>query len=96
MARTAKITLDGMEFVIRAFNIGELEKINQAGNDAWVVLRMALLRAEPKVPDPNALEPTPDELKEAFATIMTLAGLQKPEASPQQEPPQAPPAAAVH
>lgn len=96
MARTAKIVLDGTEYVIRAFNIGELEKINQGGNDAWVVLKTALMRAEPKVVDPNAIEPTPAELQVAFETIMTLAGLQKPEASPQQEPPPAPPAAAVH
>ena len=95
MARTAFIVLDGVKYEIRAFNIGELEKIQQAGNDAWTVLKTALLRAEPKVTDPSLIEPTPAELKEAFEVIMTLAGLQKPDESPPvTEPTEAP--AAVH
>jgi hypothetical protein len=82
MARTAKITLDGVDYTIRAFNIGELEIIQRAGSDAWTVLKTALGRADPKVDHPDLIEPTPEELKVAFETIMTLAGLQKPDASP--------------
>lgn len=82
MPRTATITLDGVEYTIRAFNIGQLEAIAAAGNNAWTVLRTALERADPKVVDPNLIEPTPPELEAAFKTIMKLAGLKEPEASP--------------
>jgi len=83
MARTATIKLDDVEYVIRAFNIGELETIQRAGNDAWTVLKTALRRADPKVEQPDLIEPTPAELEAAFNTIMVLAGLQKPDPSPQ-------------
>lgn len=83
MSRTATITLDGTSYEIRPFNIGELEAIQRAGSDAWVVLKTALKRAVPKVENADLIEPTPTELTEAFSTIMTLAGLQKPDASPQ-------------
>lgn len=84
MARTATITLDGANYVIRAFNIGELEAIGKAGNDAWIVLKTALKRAEPKVENADLIEPTPDELLVAFRIIMELAGMQKPDAPPPQ------------
>ena len=82
MARTAQITLDGVDYLIKAFNIGELETIQRAGSDAWVVLKTALKRAEPKVENADLIEPTPAELEAAFNTIMVLAGLQKPDQSP--------------
>lgn len=94
MARTAQIILDGATYTIRAFNIGELETIGKAGNDAWVVLKTALKRADPKVENADLIEPTPAELTAAFSTIMQLAGLQKPDASPPQG--TEAPAAAVH
>ncbi len=84
MARTAKIVLDGKDYEVHAFNIGELERITLQGNNAWLVLRIALERAEPKVSDPNMLEPTPDEVRQAFAILMKLAGLEQTAANPPQ------------
>jgi hypothetical protein len=79
MARTAEIVLDGQTYTIRAFNIGELEIIQKANNDVWIVLRTALRRAEPKVANVDELEPTSDELTAAFRTIMELAGFKAPD-----------------
>lgn len=83
MPRTTEITLDGATYVIRAFNIGELEEIAEAGNSAWKVLKVALRRAQPPVADPNIIEPTPAELTQAFGAIMKLAGLEDVKAGPQ-------------
>lgn len=75
MGRTTTITLDGITYTVRAFNIGELERIQTAQANAWSVLKIALERADPKIEDPNVIEPTPSELEDAFKKILDLAGL---------------------
>jgi len=83
-ARTATITLDGTPYTVHAFNIGELERITQSGNNAWAVLRIAMERADPKPINVETIAPTLDEVKTAFEVLLTLAGLQKPEGNPLQ------------
>jgi hypothetical protein len=84
MAKTAKIMLGGTEYLIHAFNIGELEEISLLfkgdadASAAFNVLRMALRRAEPKVDDANAIElDSIDEVNAASVIILELAGLKK-------------------
>ena len=81
MARTAKITLDGAEYVVHALNIDQLERASEAFNApstsvAFKVLRIAMERAEPK---PNgsleSIEPTFEEINEAFRVIAELSGI---------------------
>lgn len=90
--RTAKITLDGDEFTIHAFKIGELEQLTEIFNSnasgtsmSLMVLRLALLRAEPPVHDFDNMEPTLDEISAASKAVLELAGLKASE-NPQQPP----------
>ena len=77
MARTAEIILDGKMFVVRAFNIDQLERAmtSQKGFD---VLRIALERSEPPIEraDVEQLEPTLDEIRPALEAVMRLSGLE--------------------
>ncbi len=89
--RTAKITLDGEEFVIHAFKIGELEQLTEIFSSkasgtsmSLMVLRLALLRAEPPVTDFDNMEPTLDEIAAASKAVLELAGL-KAAVNPQPE-----------
>lgn len=93
--KTAKITLGGTEYTVHAFNIGELERVGDAINEAkdsggnlrasFAILRIALERAEPPVPNMNAIEPdSMDEVVTAAGVIMEIAGLKKAAADPQQ------------
>src|SRR5258706_16026924 len=79
--RTAKITLDGDEFTIHAFKIGELEQLTEIFSSkasgtsmSLMVLRLALLRAEPPVTDFDNMEPTLDEIAAASKAVLELAG----------------------
>src|SRR5882672_2617566 len=91
--RTATITLDGESYTVHAFNIDELEQLAgiisddnvQASARAFLILKLALLRAEPKVADVGSLEATLDEVMEAAKAITDLAGL-KAAANPQPTP----------
>lgn len=84
MATTARITLDGKEYTLRAFNIGELEEVADLVQSEkphklpFAILRVAMRRAEPRVEDVNALEITAAELNKAIETIQGLAGLTVP------------------
>jgi hypothetical protein len=87
--RTATITLDGDEYKIHAFKVGELEQLTEIFNSeasgtskSLMVLRLALLRAEPPVHDFDNMEPTLDEVSTASMAILELAGL-KAAANPQ-------------
>lgn len=83
--RTAKITLGGEDYTIRAFNIGQLERVtdiiasaNAAGKQGRItfdILRMALETAEPRIEDVNDLSPTMEEVTEAGRLILELAGI---------------------
>jgi len=92
--RTAKITLGGETYTVHAFNIDELEQLAgilsddnvQAASRSFMILKLALLRAEPPVGDVGSIEPdTLDEVIEAARVIMELAGL-KAAANPQPTP----------
>ena len=101
MAKTAKINLGGQEYTVHAFNIGELEQVAsiisneviQASSRSFAILKLALLRAEPKVSDVDAIEPESlNEVIEASKTVMGLAGLaDKATANPPEEVPAASP-----
>jgi len=81
MARTAVISLDGKEYTIHAFNIGELEEAtvafeNERARVPYKVLRIALRRAEPQLNGSlEDIEPKAGEVLEAFRTIVELSGM---------------------
>ena len=90
MARTAKITLADTEYTVHAFNIGELERVTDivsAGGAApgkvpFAILRIALVRAEPKIEDVDGIEASPEEIATAMAEVLKLAGLREPVKNP--------------
>lgn len=81
--RTCVVTLDDIDFTIPALNMEQLERASIAAGTktqteaGFAVLRIALERAEPKVVDPENFSPTPDQIKAAMDSIMTLSGLVK-------------------
>ncbi len=81
MARTTNITLDGVMYTVRAFNIDQIERAVSAFDSKTkatvplAVLRIAMERAEPQVALAD-LEPKMEEITAAFQTIMELAGIQ--------------------
>lgn len=80
MPKTTQITLDGVEYTVPRFNIGQLERVAEAGNNAWAVLRIAMERANPPpIGGIVNLEPTMDEVTAAFKDLLELAGLKQPE-----------------
>lgn len=93
MARTAAIILDGVSYVVPAFNIGQLEIVSEIFDGPiktkipYKILRLALDRADPK---PNGgleqIEPTFDEINKAFEVIAELSGIPVRKASDPQEP----------
>ncbi len=90
--RTATITLDGDEYTIHAFKIGELEQLTEIFSSkasgtsmSLMVLRLALLRAEPPVTDFDNMEPTLDEIAAASKAVLELAGVKASE-NPQHPP----------
>jgi len=90
MSKTSKIQLNGDEYTIHRFTIGELERVTEAFQGPahkvpFILLKIALERAEPKVADPSALEISADELRKANETIVELAGLAVPAANPPAE-----------
>ncbi len=81
MARTAKITLDGSEYLIHAFNVKELREVggiieNGANliDKGMNIVAVAMRRAEPKV-DFEALEPEMPEVNRATEVILSLSGI---------------------
>lgn len=89
MAKTAKITLGDQEYTVHAFNLGELERISDLMKDAkpgrigFEILRLAMERAEPKPEDVGAIEMTLDEVNDASAKLMELAGVKVKKDPPQ-------------
>lgn len=81
MASTAKITLAGVEYTIRKFNIGELERIAETVEGPrhkvpFTIIGIALERAEPKLTGSvHDIETDTDEIQAAMAVVMDLAGL---------------------
>jgi len=88
MDESAKITLGTVEYTVFPCTVGELRKITkafqgEASEVPYEVLGIALKRAEPNVPDPEALVATLDQVREAVNTYLALGGLAKaPEGPP--------------
>ena len=87
MGKTATITLGGTDYVVHPFNIGELEQVSDLLSGPpqkipFAVLRLALRRAEPSVPNPDSIEASPDEIGAAAKALLVLSGLQQPEGAP--------------
>ena len=75
MTRKATVSLDGREFEIRAFNIGELEQVTEIFDTekpsrvAFKIVRMALKTAVADPAEIDALSPTMDEVQTAFNVL---------------------------
>lgn len=85
--KTAVITLDGKDYTVHKFNMGELREVTRILRDGggggvrqeatFDIVAVALRRAEPKVEDSSSIETTLPELHAALITIMDLAGLER-------------------
>ncbi len=82
MARTAKITLDGKDYEIKAFNLGELEEVTdifQSAKPSSVPFKV-LAKALGKIDVPIvSVDATLDEVTAAFRAIMELSGMKVPD-----------------
>ena len=92
MPRSVKIGIDGIEFEVPALNIDQLQRVARAiqagGSDSgFDVLRIALERATPK-PDLQSLAPDILTMGKQVREILTMSGLQQPDANPPVEPTQ--------
>ncbi len=89
MSKTFTITLDGQEYTMRPFNMGELEEVAELdlprAKMPFALLRLAMKRADPPCPSVDAIEMTPDEFNEAVGKVMVAAGMRKVEAGPSGE-----------
>lgn len=80
MAKTAKITLGGVEYEIHKLNVGELEQVTDILSTVsqslvpFAVLRIAMKRATPAV-DVGSIEADPEEIRDAVTTILSLTGM---------------------
>lgn len=91
MPATATVSLGGTDYVLRRFNIGQLERVTEAISSlapskiSFMIFRIALERAEPKIADIEAIEASPDEIRAAVETMMAISGLKKEESTPAGE-----------
>lgn len=87
MSKSLKVTLDEIEFEIPALNLGQLQEVSEAIQNksqatlGLSILKIALQRAKP-TPNLEDLSPTLAECGTVVEQIMTLSGLQKPDANP--------------
>jgi hypothetical protein len=91
MAKTSAVTLGGTEYQVPQMNIGQLERVTDlfaAGGTriGFGVLRIAMERATPPVPDASAIEATTEEISAAVKDILTMSGLQPKEPAPGEAP----------
>lgn len=82
MSRDVKIVMDGHEYMVRPFTLGQLERLTDLGEHmsavkaGFAVVRMAMSEnATPPVEKPDDLTPTSDELNKAIAQLLVAAGL---------------------
>lgn len=86
--RTYEVSLDGVVYTLHPFNLGELEQIGRlqdgrpANEVGFAIFKLALKRASPPIPDPDAVEAEPAEFKAAIRTVMMETGLADPDAKP--------------
>lgn len=93
--RTAEIVLGGDTYTVRAFNMGELERVADAIEEkkgmrvTQAIVRIALERATPPLACPfEEIETDVNEIAEAGRRIMVLAGLTATENPPPADPQQ--------
>jgi hypothetical protein len=82
--RTATITLEGVPYLVHAFNMRELQEVGQMLGNGTVpivsgmkIIGLAMQRSDPKCPNIDEIEPTINELNEATATILQLSGIEQ-------------------
>ncbi len=86
--KTAKVVLGGDEYEVHKLNVGELEEVvdileNTAkARVPFAILRIALKRATPAVPDAGAIEAEPAEVRDAVVAILALSGMTPTIAAP--------------
>ena len=90
MSKTFTITLDGKEYNLHPFNMGELEEVTEVdlprAKMPFFLLRLAMRRADPPcLPSVDAVEMTPEELNDAVSKIMVASGMRKVDADPSGE-----------
>ena len=96
MAKTAKITLGGTDYVLQPFTLDDLEEVGEIiGNGSKVngattikILKIALRNAEPTPINVGKVPGTLKEVNAAVPVILELAGLE-PAENPQQVAPTA-------
>lgn len=83
--RAVTVSLDGVEYTVKALNIGQLEKVTdlftspKTSQIPFGILRIALETAEPRVLDVNLLTPKLEEVTIAVTAILEMSGMeQKP------------------
>jgi hypothetical protein len=91
MARIEIIILGGVEYTVSAFNLDQMERATGAfegakGSVPYAFLRIALERANPK-PKLNEIEPTIDEITNAFKKLAKLSGIELKENPTEPEAP---------
>lgn len=88
MSKTYVITLGGVTYTCHPFNLGELEHIAELTDSikpskaGFAILKLALARALPTVPDASLIEATAEELQVAIKAVMDGSGMQAGEARP--------------
>lgn len=92
MPKSVTVTLAGVEYVVPKLNVGQIEEIvmNRGKGRPFDALRVALLRAEPKVADLDAIEADPAEIAAAVGAVLELAGIERKDAEKNADSP-APP-----
>src|SRR5437764_1064134 len=75
-----EITLGDSKYMVPRLNIGQLERVTElfsAGGSkvAFAILRIALERAEPAVPDVGVIEATTEEVRLGMRAILVMSGL---------------------
>lgn len=82
MSKTYTITLGGETYTCHPFNLGELEDIADltdtlsGAKAGFAILRLALARATPAVPDPRLLEGSAAEVEAAITAVMRSSGME--------------------
>lgn len=86
--KTAVITLDGQQYTVHRFNLGELEQVTQlmlaeSPRQAigFKMLAIALRRAQPKIENIELIEPEAEEVAAAVRVVLDLSGMVKADAA---------------
>ena len=83
MAKTAVVTLGGVDYTVHAFNLDELQEVgellaggNANGGTTIKILKVALRRAQPPLNNPGEVEVDNfTEVNAAASAVLRLAGL---------------------